>query len=253
MLQVHSVLLAKEGLLPSECEDAVGVRTDLGRVCVADGATEAFDSRYWARLLTKHWARSQGLIERHELEPWWTALGARQSQRWAGRTLPWYAEEKAASGAFAAFVGVAFSEGTPSGYTWEAVALGDACLIHKRDGGLLQSLPISDPEQFGYHPRLVPSAGSRLAGLGSEATCASGIARPGDTFLLLTDAIAAWYLRRTQDTPEAIREFERLLEDDAHDALASFVTAERGGKRLRNDDVAAVLVRTSAPTSPLTA
>ena len=253
MLRVHSVLLAKEGLLPSECEDAVGVRTDLGRVCVADGATESFDSRSWARLLTKHWARSHGLVERNELEPWWAALGDRQSQRWDGRVLPWYAEEKAASGAFAAFVGVAFSAGTPGGYTWEAVALGDACLVHKRDGAILESLPISDPEQFGYHPRLVPSARIRQAGLGSEATCASGMARPGDLFLLLTDAIAAWYLRRAQVAPEVISEFERLLEDDEHDALAALVTSERDGKRLRNDDVAAVLVRTSSPAIPVPA
>ena len=133
------------------------------------------------------------------------------------------------------------------------MALGDACLVHQRHGGILLSLPISDPEQFGYHPRLVPSSLSRQAGLGNEATCASGIARPGDTFLLLTDAVAAWYLRRAQDMPEAVREFERLLEDDAHDSLELFVAAERAEKRMRNDDVAAVMVRTSAPVSTLTA
>lgn len=252
MLSVHSFLLAKAGLLHFECEDSIGVREDLGRVCVSDGATESFDSRSWARLLTKHWVGSRGLTERHELEPWWTMLGARLSHRWKDRSLPWYAEEKSASGAFAAFVGVEFAVGVPSGYRWEAVALGDACLVHKQDGVVLQAMPISDPDQFGYHPRLVPSAPNRQAGLGDEATCATGMAKPGDTILLLTDAIAAWYLRSTHDSPESVQEFEQLLEAGARDPIVEFVTTEREAKRLRNDDVAAVLVRISVAANPMT-
>ena len=59
--------------------------------------------------------RRGGLLERREMEPWWAALGSRLSRRWAGRTLPWYAEEKASSGAFASFIGVAFADGGPGG------------------------------------------------------------------------------------------------------------------------------------------
>lgn len=249
MLRAHQLLLAKDGLRASECEDAVGVRLDLGRVCVADGATEAFDSRSWARLLTKHWVRSTGLLRQDEMETWWAALGLRLLRRWAGRKLPWYAEEKAASGAFAAFVGVSFAEVDSGECMWTAVALGDACLVHKRDGCILQSIPIGDPSAFGYHPRLVPSAIERQRGLAEDVMCADGMVRPGDRLLLLTDAIAAWYLRQSAETPVLVQTFERLLEENALQELHDLIAAERGGKRLRNDDVAAVLVYLARPTS----
>jgi hypothetical protein len=243
VLRLHQTLLAKAGLEPSECEDAIGVRMDRRRVCVADGATEAFDSRFWARLLTKHWVRSDGLLTKAEMEDWWATLGHRLTQRWACRPLPWYAEEKAAEGAFAAFLGVAFQPGVDGSYQWQAVALGDACLVHRRGSDTLQALPLDDPDSFGFHPRLVPSSLAKQAGLANDMTFASGVALPGDVVLLLTDAIAAWYLRKCRVDPLTAHEFERVLEAGTETDVRGLLTNERDTKCLRNDDVAAVLVR----------
>jgi hypothetical protein len=240
---VHRLLLPKAGHQPAECEDAIGVRTDLGRMCIADGATEAFDSRTWARLLTKHWVRSTGLVTTDEMEAWWVALGGRLDRRWAQRTLPWYAEEKAAGGAFAAFAGISLVEAADGWVTWEGVALGDACLVHRSATQIVSSLPIGAAEDFGYRPRLVPSAMARHAGLSVEVTRLKGRAAAGDSLLLLTDAIAAWYLTHFESAPELISEFERsMVTGDAGEQRA-FVRAERDARRLRNDDVAAVLLR----------
>ena len=111
-LTVQSVLLPKAGLRPSECEDAIGIRADRRRFCVADGATEAFDSRRWARLLTKHWVASQGILTHEALGVWVQAVATRFENHWTKKSLPWYAEEKAQDGAFAAFVGLAFLHST---------------------------------------------------------------------------------------------------------------------------------------------
>jgi hypothetical protein len=149
-------LLPKAGLLSSECEDAIAFCHRQRRYCIADGATEAFDSRRWAKFLTKCWAahHRHRLLTKEEFEPWLAILGNRLEQRWGRRPLPWYAEEKARSGAFAAFVGVAFI-GSEHGLVWQAVALGDSCLIHIRDNLILQALPINEPKAFGYHPTLI--------------------------------------------------------------------------------------------------
>jgi hypothetical protein len=240
---IHQLLLPKAGHQPAECEDAIGLRADLGRVCVADGATEAFDSRTWARLLTKHWARSAGLLSVDEMEPWWTALGRRLDGRWARRSLPWYAEEKAAGGAFAAFAGISLRESADGGVVWEGVALGDACLVYRNATEIISSLPIAAAEEFGYHPRLVPSAMASQAGLSAEVTRLEGHARIGDALLLLTDAIAAWYLAHFRSAPDLIAEFERSLVFGDVEEQRAFIAAERDAKRLRNDDVAAVLLR----------
>lgn len=248
MYSAHHILIQKAGLDPSECEDAIGLRLDRGRICVADGATEAFDSRTWSRLLTKHWVRSAGLLTADEMEPWWATLGRRLAGRWADRTLPWYAEEKAAAGAFAAFVGIAFTEAPDGRLAWDAIALGDACLVHRRGASILSSMPLSTPDEFGYHPLLIPSSVARQTGLAANVTCAYGFADPGDTLVLLTDAVAAWYLRQFKEAPDRVSAFESAVVAGDEMNLREFITAERDAKRLRNDDVAGVLLRVGGAT-----
>ena len=202
-LSVQHVLLPKAGLLKSECEDSIGVRRDTGRFCVADGATEAYDSgRRWARLLTRHWAANSKLLKSEELAPWMGALGERMERRWAKNLFPAVcAEEKARGGAFAALAALAFFVSGDGGPSWQAIALGDSCLVHRREATILRAFPLSDPEAFGYHPNLIPStSSSRQQGIADQFIVAGGHAQLGDVFLLLSDAIAAWYLRMYSET-----------------------------------------------------
>lgn len=240
-LSVAQFLLPKAGLLASECEDATSLSLRQMRFCVADGATEAYDSRRWAKLLTRHWAASNQLLTKEEFEPWLSRLGNHLERRWNRKTLPWYAEEKARGGAFAAFVGLAFIP-SEDRLVWQAVALGDSCLIQVRHGAIVTALPISEPEAFGYHPALVPSNQQRLQGIGEQVTVASGDATPRDTFVLLTDAIAAWYLRMTAEDPLRIEGLAQLLEASDAPGFERFVERERADKSLRNDDIAVLRI-----------
>jgi hypothetical protein len=244
-------LLPKAGLLPSECEDAIAFCHRQRRYCVADGATEAFDSRRWAKFLTKCWAADHRLLTKEEFEPWLANLGNRLEQRWNRRPLPWYAEEKARSGAFAAFVGVAFI-GSEHGLVWQAVALGDSCLIHIRDNAILQAIPINEPEAFGYHPILIPSNPRRQQGIAEQLTISSGYAEPEDSFLLLTDAIAAWYLQMAKEDPNRINELQQVLGQGDLESFSKFVARERTENLLRNDDVALLRITINIPPSEAT-
>lgn len=241
-LEVHTLILPKAGLARSECEDSIGIRSSVQRFCVADGATEAFDSRRWARLLTKHWVRSnRSLLTREELRPWLAALGERFRARWMKRALPWYAAEKARAGAFAAFLGLSFFASGDS-ISWQAIALGDSCLIHTRGERMQSSFPISDPSEFGCHPILVPSNDARLDAAIDQLVIRDGRARVGDVFLLLTDAIAAWYLQALNTSPEIAREFDAHLAATNDHELEGLISRYRNTGRLRNDDVAAVRI-----------
>ncbi|KAA6457541.1 hypothetical protein DYQ86_22180 [Acidobacteria bacterium AB60] len=240
-LSVAQFLLPKAGLLASECEDATALSLRQRRFCVADGATEAYDSRRWAKLLTRYWAASNHLLTKDEFEPWLARLGNHLERRWSRKTLPWYAEEKARSGAFAAFVGLAFIP-SEERLVWQAVAVGDSCLVQIREGVIVTALPISEPEAFGYHPALLPSNRQRLRGIGEQVTVASGDTAQHDTFVLLTDAIAAWYLRSTAENPLRVQELARLLDARDTPGFESFVERERADKSLRNDDVAVLRI-----------
>ena len=246
-LTVQSVLLPKAGLRPSECEDAIGIRKDSRRFCVADGATEAFDSRRWARLLTKHWVAKQNLLTREELGGWAQVLGEKFERRWAKKSLPWYAEEKARDGAFAAFVGLAFLSSS-EGLAWQMVALGDSCLIHKRQGVLVKALPLSDPSAFGFHPILLPSKVVKQQDIVDHFIITTGQAQPGDVFFLFSDAIAAWYLQEAMaENSSRATEFERLVAVDDIVGVKAVIACERRKQTLRNDDVAIVRVAVGDP------
>lgn len=244
---IRRFLLAKAGSLRNECEDAIGVGIANRRFCVTDGATEGFDSRYWARLLARGWVSSfRPIITTEQFEPWLFDLGCRFKKRWGNKQLSWYAEEKADAGAFAAFIGLSFFDSGDELY-WKAIALGDSCLIVRRDNSLLEAFPLSDPNSFGYHPQLIPSNPTMQARAVEKLVCKNGRVELGDAYLLLSDAVAAWYLSAFNSDRATALEFERLLKESQtltpeESPLAAFIQSQRDEKRMRNDDVAAIAI-----------
>lgn len=228
------LLLPKSDASFSECEDSIAADVEHLRFAVADGATEGFDSRRWARYLTHAWiSRNCAALDPFEAVAHIRTLGEQLERRWSGKRLPWYLEEKASAGAFAAFLGL---QVTPS-WTWSAVALGDTCLIIERNRTIESAFPISSADDFSSRPVLVASK-TDTDFTTQAMRLGQGVCLPGDILLLMSDAVACWYLGHTAS--------DRILLDDFHDALndpvafSSFIERERSSRRLRNDDVAVV-------------
>lgn len=226
-----------------ECEDAVGVNVEALRFAVADGATEAFDAGSWARALAGAWAGAgEAPLTLDEFRPWVAAQGELLRRGWEGRALPWYAAEKARAGSFAAFVGVGFEAGARGGLRWRAVALGDACLVQRRGALVRASMPLGRPEDFNSSPPLVPSHAGLLDAAMAHAVAAEGAAEEGDTFLLLSDAAAAWFLQLSAGRSALPAELDSLLAASNSEALAELFRRERRAGRIKDDDVAVVRV-----------
>jgi hypothetical protein len=228
----HAFHLPKRGHAQEEHEDALAADPAAGRFAVADGASESSFAAAWARLLVEGFVTGEG-------KPWrdldWLA-GPRQ--RWAAEvdalSLPWYAEIKREQGAFATLLGLVIRppRARRPG-TWRALAVGDSCLFRTRRGRLLQSFPLTASAGFGNQPRLL---GSRPA-TGPAPEQARGRWRRGDRFLLMTDALAQWFLFRTEQGGEPQAEVARLLaEPDPQAAFPDWIE-ERRQQDLRNDDV----------------
>jgi len=226
-------LLPKKESAPSDCEDSIAIDIARLRFAVADGATEGFDSRRWARYLTRAWVRASETLTAFELIDKVRLLGERLEGKWTGRQLPWYLEEKAAGGAFAAFLGLQITRE----WTWSALALGDCCLVVERNRTVEQAFPISSADDFSSRPILVASKPDK-----DEARqclrLAQGACLPGDVFLLMSDAIACWYLGHGVPGRSALDEFHSALDETG--AFSTWVERERVSRRLRNDDVAVV-------------
>ena len=231
-LRRQQILLPKSGFELSECEDFIGVDEQNCRFAVADGATEAFDARGWAQRLAENWVRSDSALTAESFHDWIAAEGEALHSSWNQLKLQWYAEEKARTGSFAAFVGVELDldAEVPS---WKAIALGDACLVHCRDGSLLKSLPLSDAASFNSAPLLVASDPALYRSSAHALVLESGVCQNKDVLFLFSDAVAAWFLAHLEQS-----DFSGVFESNDDAAIAAFFDSERQAGRIKNDDIA---------------
>lgn len=203
------------------------------RFAVADGATESSFSGLWARQLVRGYSKqgwtSKDLARR--LPPMQQAW----QQEVQSRPLPWYAEEKARFGAFSTLIGLTLHDHTGARRqgTWRALAVGDSCLFQMRQQKLVASFPLSDAAAFDHSPVLLSSRPEPNRAALEAVQSLSGFWQTGDEFLLMTDALAAWFLRHGGTV---------ACRPPSGD-FAAWIHDLRQHRLLRNDDVTLVRVR----------
>ena len=231
--------LPKQGSSEAEYEDAVARspgRAYPRRFAAADGASESSFARLWAELLVDAYVR--GGLHAATLCDDLLPLQAAWREEVGRRPLPWYAMEKARSGAFAALAGLTLrADGT-----WHALAVGDCCLMQVRGDRLLTSFPLADAAAFDNSPLLLASAPERNGHLTDLDPVACGTWQPGDAFLLLSDALAAYVLRQLAEEGRGVAQTLAFM---GQQGFRRWVAARRAERALRNDDVS--LIRISVP------
>jgi len=249
-VEVLTAALPKPGYDAGQYEDAYFAAIGIGRerrclrLAVADGATESAFSGHWAQQLVSAW----GMGRLDLLDPVQELL--QMGSQWRGfvrsRPLPWYLEAKTAEGAHAAFVGLSLSRGRsgPSSGTWQAGGMGDCCLLHIRGDRLLRALPLSTSGEFGSRPVLVPTDP-----MGLEPAVAYGWWRmtgtweKGDMLLMMTDAIACWFLRQAESGGRRWSRLCHSCNTTSMDAIRRWLPRLQGAKAVRGDDLTMVVAR----------
>ena len=237
LLRWQVLFAPKRGHTEEEYEDAWAADPWRRRFAVADGASETSFAGRWAQLLTEGYL---GAARPSAVAEWLPAARRQWAAEVMGLELPWYAEMKREQGAFATFLGVRLrrpSAGRPA--KWRAVAVGDSCLIRVRRNGHIRSFPLHESTDFGNQPRLIGSRG----GAAVEPATATGTLPPGDRLLLVTDALAQWFLQsheRGGRPAEAVAEV--LTAERPDEAFAVWIEERRDRDGLRNDDVTLLTV-----------
>ncbi len=228
----------EDAFWPTEPADALPLNGF--RCAIADGATETSFSGAWANLLTQRWFDENG-----DLAQFLAALPTLQEQ-WGSQigslAMPWYAEEKARSGAFSSFLGLCLFDALPESdwpARWEAVAIGDSCLFQIRGGGSV-AFPLRHAAEFNNSPYLLSTVSQGIEDVSEHLSILGGKCLPGDVFYLMTDALACWFLRLSEEGEPA----DAFIGDiRAQNRFADFVQQWRndfdgeGRPYLRNDDV----------------
>jgi hypothetical protein len=236
----HAFHVVKRGHPSEEYEDAFAGDPATGRFAVADGASETSYAALWARLLVEGFV-STGLNV-SAVDGWLTGLRHQWAAEVDQKPLPWYAEIKRELGAAATFLGLQIRPRRPNDKgMWRAFALGDTCLLRVRKDRLLRPLPLSGSKEFNNRPPLI---GSRQGPMAASIRAVKGTWLRGDTFFLMTDALAEWFLDRHEKGEKPWRHLGKWTADDSRPYdFASRIEEMRDHGGLRNDDVTLLSVQ----------
>jgi len=226
----------KSGNTASEYEDAYAVKPEALRFAVADGASETSFARQWAELLVEGFV--QEAPSAAGLREFVTPLQAVWSEGQKGKATAWYAERKAADGAFSSLLGLSID-----GDRWRAVAVGDTCLFVVRSGKMLRAFPLERAEQFSNRPSLLSSLSRANVGVWDDIATVEGELVEKDRLLLMTDALAQWFLVEAE---MGRRPWAALAKVTTPEQFQAYVDCLRAGGALRNDDVTLVSVEVAA-------
>ena len=226
----------KAGNAAHEYEDAYAVGTDALRLAVADGASETSFARQWAELLVEGFV--QEAPSAAELHDWVAPLQATWAEGQKGKATAWYAERKAQDGAFSSLLGLTIDQ-----ERWRALAVGDSCLFVVRAGKLTRAFPLERSEQFNNSPSLLSSKARANAGVWDQVAVVEGELQASDRLLLMTDALAQWFLVESE---MGRRPWAALAKLASPEQFTAFIDCLRAGGALRNDDVTLVSLEVAA-------
>lgn len=251
MAQVQPVAfrVVKGGGAVRDYEDYYGYdpgdpETGEARCVVLDGASTAFDSQRWARLLGEAFVGNDGAaprLERGELLAWIERMQHRWDDEFRSAVLDEIEEASMRQGSFATFLGCLIEGLHTTRPTWRAAALGDVVLFHVSDGRVTM-FPDLGPDGFGINPEGIftqPRMAPRMA-RGLDMTSAVPLA-VGDTLHIASDALAEWL------SAGYVRDQWAFLADLDDEALFEHVVrTERAAGRLKNDDVTLLNITVTA-------
>jgi hypothetical protein len=221
-------------------------------VAVSDGASSSVFARQWARLLVNDFARGP-FPPAPDANERVTLLGRKWRQQVEAGPLPWYAQEKLVQGSHASLLVVTWD--LQGQRTFSARAIGDSCLFVIRDDALHHAFPVTKSSEFGNHPTLLSTE------LGRASSDGAGVAplppptfaaldrpyEPGDRFLLMTDALAGWFLAEY----EAAASPGTICRPSKRPSVPGFRPARQRGHEKRRRNLARV-VRAAGNSARLT-
>jgi Protein phosphatase 2C len=250
-VRVHSdsFWVQKSGNLENEFEDACWpkqsiCRDDLEefRFAIADGATETSFSALWAKLLVRSYGKGRikkpvELADLAQCQKLWHRLISKID-------LPWYAEQKVKDGAFSSLAGITLfapKAGESTG-SWCAIAVGDSCIVQIREEQPPFMFPFNKSLDFNSRPLLLSSNPSANIGLvvGTGIFQVENTWKNGDKFLLMTDALACWFMREFENGLSPWNDLLTFDDINGGKEFARWVNDRRNEQVLKNDDVTLV-------------
>jgi len=244
-LSVQAFWLPKGGHSEEEYEDSFAFSIQEQRFAIADGATETSFAKQWAQSLVQAFISNPPPFPsetnwRERLEGWLRPIQQSWEEGIDWENLAWFAVEKARMGASSSLLGVIFEKVSPGILRWLALAFGDSCLFQIRGNELLVAFPLDKAEKFNNRPILLCSYPQNNQRVWDKVQAKEGDCQPEDIFLLITDALAQWFLIQWE---EGKKPWEELCNLRNQKDFVLFVSRLRYERKIKNDDVTLLIIR----------
>lgn len=232
MRVLFSGQVPKDPLYPEANEDSYEFLISAGRIALSDGASESFDSRTWARIVTSQFVDDPAINA-----SWLGECIRRYADQFDVHSLSWSKQASFNRGSYATLLGV---EIFPEKQTMDVIAVGDSICAVLENEMLMTTFPYDQHEQFQQRPEIFSTISSHNAFV-SESNFYSKHFRTfpvrsnlRTALLCMTDALGEWALR---GQAEGEPQWSRLLSITDTSELEELVTSERAARRMRIDDV----------------
>lgn len=222
---------AKDPQEPDSNEDQFDFSEDGLRLALCDGASESYNSRLWAKIISRRFA------EDPKFGPEWLSAGLREYVAAHDfPTMSWSQQSAYERGSFCTLLGIDYDT---IHNAVDVLAVGDSIAILIDDDRYVGAWPFDDPERFKEHPTLLATLAQHNQFVIESGFCARSVKTllMGDyrspRLLCMTDALGEWALRHALAGTDGIA---RLVGLTTEDQLCSLVVEERAAKRMRVDD-----------------
>ena len=246
-LKVTHFKTHKKGDTLDNCQDAFAINQKIDRYAIADGATLSFFPKEWAELLVSHFCNPEEPDFSFENFNWCDWIKPIQ-QRWLEKVSKIVQENKSYllvdrlsnyESALSTFIGMEFNKERDS---WNAIVIGDSCLFHRNENeSEFISYPLKSLEDFQFRPNSFASF-ERDNPVGDSPKEYEGFAKPGDIFILATDALSKYIFMHNEIGKKDFI-FKELLQIENPKHFEEFVKNARNAElKLVNDDVTLMVI-----------
>lgn len=221
-------------LEPSKSE----VESDtLVQFAISDGATESSFSKELSDLLVSSYKDKS--FDKEHLPDTLKVISDTWRSMATAIELPWYAQQKAETGAFATFLGLTINR---KGYNFETVAIGDCNLFQVRNDDVILTFPVTSIEEFGNTPNLIATNQQYQIEFEKIVAYGSGSIEPNDLIILATDALAAWIFKQKDAGAKPWNHLSNILENYKAD-FEKWLNNQRQNNEIKNDDVTLLILK----------
>lgn len=244
-ISVKAFSICKSGNTDKENEDALDFNLTNNDntfvAAVADGSTEGFLSKEWAKTLVKKFCtidyNFNNINDFHKefynscIHHWSKYFIQYINKRNSSNNpIQWYEESGLSSGAYSSITGINVFSKTNKNFA-VIYSIGDSCIFNINEDKISNAFPIDSPESFNNRPLLLASNNDNNKNSVKYYKSQKIELNHGEKILLMTDALACWFLSNNNNMP-----WKTLEQIDELENFKKFIFDLRQNKKIKNDD-----------------